>query len=68
MRLPDDTILITPSGKAKDLLVTEDIVKTENTVRDLIAYGLEKELIGADDVYFATTPPSVFSLAAISIQ
>ena len=31
----------------------EDIVKTENTVRDLIAYGLEKELIGADDVYFA---------------
>ncbi len=29
MRLPDDTILITPSGKAKDLLVTEDIVKTD---------------------------------------
>lgn len=29
MRLPDNTILITPSGKAKDLLITEDIVRTD---------------------------------------
>ena len=29
MRLPDNTILITPSGRAKDLLQTEDIVKTD---------------------------------------
>ncbi len=31
MRLPDNTILITPSGRAKDMLVTEDIVRTDLT-------------------------------------
>ena len=29
------------------------MMKIENTVRDLIAYGLGRGLLGADDVYYA---------------
>ena len=31
----------------------EDMMKIENTVRNLIAYGLGRGLLGADDVYYA---------------
>ena len=31
----------------------EDMMKIEDTVRDLIAYGLARDLIGPDDAYFA---------------